>query len=455
MTDDEVTAQALKALKIDHLNAMQRETIDAWSNHDGDMMVLAPTGSGKTLAFLAPLLLSLKSQSRNFQAIVIAPSRELVQQIFNVLKRISPLTTTACCYGGHDSATEKRSLESHPSVVVSTPGRLLDHLQRGNITTSALTCLVLDEFDKTLELGFDDEMRTIMSHVPTATRKILTSATVLEPLPGFVKLKSHITINYLMDNELKVEKRISLWHVKASDNNKLDTLLTLLHNIPDEPTIVFAGSRENAQIASNFLSKNKMKVVLYHGALQQVEREKAVAMFSNGTVMVMVATDLAARGLDITSVKHIIHYDLPSSQEAFVHRNGRTARADSHGHAYIITAQNEPLPHYVSQCNNFSMMPQGNQNMKSSTIATLHISAGKKEKVSRADIMGFLTALSTKLSAGDIGKINVYDHFSLVAVPQYRIHDIIEAGNHTKLKKLKVKLSVAVQQLRLAKPTVR
>ncbi|MBR6432524.1 MAG: DbpA RNA binding domain-containing protein, partial [Muribaculaceae bacterium] len=191
------------------------------------------------------------------------------------------------------------------------------------------------------------------------------------------------------------------------------------------------------------------------GTLEQIEREKAVALFSNGTVIVMVATDLAARGLDITTVKHIIHYDLPLTQEIFIHRNGRTARVDSHGDVYLITTPHESLPSFASGCKKYEIMADTPHRMKVSNISTLYISAGRKEKVSRGDVVGFIVSHATMIAASEIGKINIYDHHCLVAVPKDKTAEIIKAVSSFKLKKLKVKVSVAHPRLRFAKPTNR
>lgn len=430
---------------------MQLDVIERWQNSSSDMVVLSPTGSGKSLAFLVPILSSLNVSSSSTQAVVIAPTREIAMQTFDVIKKISPSTSTTCCYGGHDAAIESRSLGGIPHIIVATPGRLLDHINREKINLTSIKYIVIDEFDKCLELGFTQEMRDIMVGCPADARKILTSATTIDNMPVFMDLKKCLTIDHLSDNELNTEKRITMWRVKARDNNKLSTLLELLYTIDDEPAIVFTSTRERAQEAFKFLSNNKMDSVLYHGALQQLEREKAVAMFENGSLMVMVATDLAARGLDIITVKHIIHCDLPLSQETFIHRNGRTARIHAHGNSYFITSPSENVPNYVSHCNELSLDSLSLRHTKETSTATLHISAGKKEKVSKGDIMGFLISHATMLTADEIGKINIFDHHSLVAVPKAKAADIIKAASSLKLKKVKVKISRARPRLRFAK----
>ncbi len=443
MTKDELLEQAKSSFGIAQLNAMQNDVLSHWCNTNGDMIVYSPTGSGKTLAFAMPALLSINGSCSTTQIVVIAPSRELIIQTFEVIKKLSPLTSVTCCYGGHNSVDETRSLNATPTIVISTPGRLLDHITRGNIDLEQLKCLVLDEFDKSLELGFYDEMSAILKQCPTTARKIMTSATVIEKMPNFVRLVNYHIINHLKSQDLVLDGRITLWQVNVSQNNKLDTLLQLLYTISDERTIVFANTRDSAKQAYEFLTKKRISVALYHGTLAQIEREKAVAMLNNGTVTVLVATDLASRGLDIMDIKHIIHFELPLSEEILIHRNGRTARVDALGDAYFIKNHNEQLPHYINNIKEFSLNPQPEKNRKVTSIATLYISAGKKEKVSRGDIVGYLTSNASSLTASEIGKINIFDHYSLVAVPSAKAKEIINSEAPHKLKKQKVKLSLA------------
>lgn len=430
---------------------MQAEVIGRWHDNDSDLIVYSPTGTGKTLASAMPVLLSISNEATAPQAVVIAPSRELAVQTHGVLKKLSPQTSTTCCYGGHNSGDEKLSLASRPKIVVGTPGRILDHINNNNIDISSINCLILDEFDKSLELGFSDEMRDIMNHCPATARKIMTSATVIEHMPNYVKLNNCHTINHLESSSLEVDSRITLWQVRAKESDKLDTLLELLYSIPDERTIVFANTRESAEQAFKHLAKKKMSIALYHGALEQIEREKAIAMFNNGTALVLVATDLAARGLDIADVKHIIHYDTPLTQDIFTHRNGRTARVDADGDVYLITGAKEALPHFVGQCRSYDIEQNTPAYSKVSAVHTIYISAGKKEKVSRGDIVGFIASHATKLEAREIGKITIHDHYSLVAVPTSKAQEIINSVSHFKLKKQKVKLSIAKPILRFVR----
>ena len=437
-------------MNIVSLNKTQQLVLECWGNRDDDIIVYSPTGSGKTISFVIPILLSLNGESNCVEAVVITPSRELALQVFHVIKTINPETRVACCYGGHKSADEINTLKSNPNVIIATPGRLLDHIKRGNVDLSNAKCLVLDEFDKSLELGFTDEMKSIMKHCPTQSRQILTSATRIKEIPAFVNLKHPYEINNLDDKNLFVDSRITLWKVKSHSSSKLDTLLELLFTIPDEKTIIFSNSRDTAQFLYEKLSRKNISLTLYHGAMEQKEREKAVAMFNNGSALVISATDLAARGLDIADIKHIVHYDLPLSQEVFTHRNGRTARVDATGDVYLIIEREESLPDYARDAQEFNL-DSTVKNHKQSRIGTIHINAGKKEKVSRGDIVGFLATNTSVVNPSEIGVIDVFNHYSLVAVPRHKTDEIIKSVSPFKLKKQKVKLSKALVQLKFTR----
>ena len=426
------------------LNDMQQHVVHAWENTGKDIIVLSPTGSGKTIAFVIPLL-TLESYNTS---IVIVPSRELAQQITGVIKTIVPKMTVSCCYGGHNTIDEAHSLQNSPNIIVGTSGRLLDHIKRGNINTHKVQCLILDEFDKSLELGFMGEMEQILSAIPFSARKILTSATSIPVLPKFLKLKETVTVNS-KDNSLSPINRTTFWSVTYNNANKVKTLVRLLRSIPDESTLIFSNHRDISQEIFETLKKENFSIGIYHGALDQIQREKAVAMFNNGSLLLLSATDLAARGLDISSVRHIIHYDIPFTEEIFTHRNGRTARVDATGNVYVLISPTEPIPHFINFNNEFHYSSI-NHNKVSST-KTIYISAGKKEKISRGDIVGFLTKNAPMLTSEEIGKIDVFDHYSLVAVPECKIEEVIKSVSPFKLKKQKVKLSVASPLLRFYK----
>lgn len=438
MKETDLLQLVKQRLSIDALNDMQRSVLDIWKSGGRDLVLYSPTGTGKTLAFTLCLLQALKPPMRQLQAVVMAPSRELVMQTAQVMRAISADYKVTACYGGHDVADEKASLSVTPDVIVATPGRLLDHSKRGHIDLKGTRLLVLDEMDKALELGFEDEMRRLIKQMPRINRRILASATVLDVVPEYVRLHNPAVVDVLE----KVDQpatRIQMWHVPSPEKDKLDTLCQLLLSLDGGKAIVFVNYRESVDRIYQRLKKEKADVAIYHGALEQQQRECAVAMLGNGSINVLVATDLAARGLDIDTVEHIVHYHLPVNEEAYIHRNGRTARVDATGNAYVITAPGEQVPEWIMLGKAFEMNPS--RRLVRAPMATLYFQAGKKEKLSRGDIMGFI-ANNGGVEPATIGRIDVRDHYALAAVPRDKAQDILASLQSAKIKGRKVRISL-------------
>ncbi len=438
MKEKDILPLVKERMGIEALNDMQRQALDAWKAGGGDLILYSPTGTGKTLAFALCILQALKPPMQQLQAVILAPSRELVMQTAEVLRTLATGYKVTPCYGGHAVADERASLAVTPDVIVATPGRLLDHQRRGHIDLSGARLLVLDEMDKSLELGFEDEMRQLLKKMPRLNRRILASATVLYPVPEYVRLHNPVTLNVL-DVDDQPAERIAVRQVVADSKDKLDTLLRLLLSLDGGKTIVFANYRESVERIHQYLTKNRIDAGIYHGAQEQQDRERAVAMLNNGSVTVLVATDLAARGLDIDTVEHIIHYHLPVSEQAYIHRNGRTARVDARGNAYVITAPAEPLPDWVVIDEEMPLNPAAA--MPRAPMATLYFQAGKKEKLSRGDILGFIVAIGG-VEAGDVGHIDVRDHYALAAVPRKLAQEVLKRLQTAKIKGKKVRISL-------------
>ena len=423
---------------IEALNDMQRQALDQWKSGRGDLVLYSPTGTGKTLAFALCLLQALKPPMQQLQAVVLSPSRELVMQTAEILRQFADGYKVTPCYGGHAVADEKASLAVTPDIVVATPGRLLDHHKRGHIDLRGARLLVLDEMDKSLELGFEDEMRQLLKQMPHLNRRILASATVLDLVPDYVRLHNPFILNVLEQTEQPAE-RITVWQVMADSKDKLDTLRQLLLSLDGGKSIVFANYRESVDRIHQFLVKNGIDAGIYHGAMEQQERECAVALLNNGSVNVLVSTDLASRGLDIDTVEHIVHYHLPLTQQVYVHRNGRTARVDATGEAYVITAPGEDLPEWIVPHDTMTLHPA--TVMPRAQMATLYFQAGKKDKLSRGDIMGFIAKVGG-LPAGDIGRIDVRDHYSLAAIKRECAREVLQKLQTAKIKGRKVRISL-------------
>ena len=435
MKEKEILEGIKTRLGIESLNDMQKEMMSK-ASEPRDIILLSPTGSGKTLAFTLPVLKLMKPSTGRIQCVVIAPSRELVIQIAGVMREAGKIFRVVALYGGHSVEDEVNSLKVTPDIIVATPGRLLDHSVRKNLELLPVRMVVLDEFDKTLELGFEEEMSKLMKRMKNVSRIILTSATKADILPEFLKLDNPVTVDY-SSNAGDVRGRMNVRKVATDSNDKLQGLLTLLHNIntgneTPEKTMIFVNHRESAERVYEFLRKNKVAAVLYHGALEQKDRETAVALFNNGSRPVLVATDLAARGLDIERVQSVIHYHQPLTEESFVHRNGRTARVDKEGDVYLLVGPEEELKEFVSTDGEFHLDESKKADL-SQKFMTLYISGGKREKLSRGDILGFFVK-ECGVDPNDIGKINVFDHYSLVAVKEESVPRILNLAEGKKLK---------------------
>lgn len=438
MKEKDIMPLVKQRMGIDELNDMQQQALNVWKSGGGDLVLYSPTGTGKTLAFSLCLLQALKPPMQQLQAVVLAPSRELVMQTAEILRSLAVGYKVTPCYGGHAASEEKASLAVTPDVIVSTPGRLLDHKRRGNIDLGGARLLVLDEMDKSLELGFEEEMRQLLKKMPRLNRRILASATVLYPVPDYVRLHNPATLNVLEKTDQPAE-RITVRQVIADSKDKLETLRNLLLSLDGGKTIVFANYRESVERIHQFLTRGRIYAGIYHGALEQQDRERAVAMLNNGSITVLVATDLASSGLDIDTVEHIIHYHLPVNEQAYIHRNGRTARVDATGNAYVITAPGEHLPEWVTVDETMDLHPA--DSMPRAAMATIYFQAGKKEKLSRGDIMGFI-ASNGGIEAGDIGRIDVRDHYSLAAVPRHQAQEVLKRLQNAKIKGKKARLSL-------------
>lgn len=432
--------KACRNLNIDSLNGMQKQMLET-AQRPHDIILLSPTGSGKTLAFLLPVLQRIDPRAAGVQALVLVPSRELALQIESVLRKIAAGIKIVCCYGGHSVREESKSLAVAPALIIGTPGRIADHLRRGRLSLDTLDTLVLDEFDKCLALGFHDEMKEIIAPLKEVKKKILTSATDSESLPAFTALKRPVKLDFLgsRKSEENPTTRLSLYRIDSPEKDKLDTLLVLLRNLKPGLTLIFCNQRESVARVQQFLTNRGIIAEAFHGGMEQADRERALCKFRNRSSYICVSTDLAARGLDISEVKYIIHYHLPVDLESFTHRNGRTARMHAEGEAFMIVGPTEQLPEYARQTTVFRLDPTANL-LQTPPMATLHFAAGKKEKISKGDIVGFLTQKGG-LTADEIGLIEVKDHYCYVAVARDKAHETLRRLRDEKIKGKKVKIS--------------
>lgn len=428
-----------KRLGIKELNAMQKTT--ASISLPAHLLLLAPTGSGKTLSFAIPFLRSLRNPCGQVQGVIIAPTRELVLQINDVIRPLAQGYKTVAFYGGHSMNEESNSLTIIPDIIIATPGRLLDHLQRGQISLHDVSALVLDEYDKSLELGFRNEMKRIAGRMKNLTTVLLTSATDLAVIPDFIPADRLQRFDFRGKTADVAQPRLNIAEVESPSRDKLETLVLLLKDVAAESearTLIFVNHRESAERVYSFLKKSGFTAGLYHGGLEQQERERALIMFNNGTTPVLVSTDLASRGLDIADVRSVIHYHIPLSAESWTHRNGRAGRMGSSGNVYVLVSEADNIPGFVSTDHAYT--PSGNGTPAPPAKRTLHINAGKKEKISRGDIAGYLIHKGS-LQPDEVGTIDIKDHFAYVAVPAGKAREVIKALQPYRLKNVRVRVT--------------
>ena len=405
-----------------------------------EIMLLSPTGSGKTLAFLLPILAQLNPEIDQVQALVLAPSRELALQIEEVFKSMKTPYKVNCCYGGHAMKVERNNLSNPPAVLIGTPGRIADHLDKETFSTEALTTIVFDEFDKSLEFGFTEEMGYILSQLPAIKKKVLISATQAIQVPDFLEMDKCSILNYL--SERKQIEGLSIRTVWADDPEKLEVFLKLICLIGSEqPCLVFCNHRDAVDRLGNHLAEHGIVSARFHGGLDQRDREEVLAMFRNGSTHILVTTDLAARGLDIPDVKHIIHYQKPITEETFIHRNGRTARMGKEGTAYIMLTDQDEVPKYISKRTQALELPEEMVLPRTPVFITLFVSKGKKDKINKMDVVGFLSKVGG-LGKDDIGLIEVKDFFAYVAISREKSAAVLKKITGQKIKNQTVKFSL-------------
>ncbi|QGN21430.1 DEAD/DEAH box helicase [Elizabethkingia anophelis] len=427
-----------KKLQIQDMNQMQKSTYKATENKN-DVVLLSPTGSGKTLAFLFPLLRNLKKDKSGIQALVLVPARELALQIEQVFKAMKTDYKVTVCYGGHDKKIEINSLTEAPVLLIGTPGRIADHLRNNSFNPSTISTLILDEFDKSLEFGFQEEMSFIIESMKNLSQRILTSATAMEEIPSFTGLKNEKTIDFLKLSDVKPD--IQFKKVITTAEEKLDALFHLICKIGNKRTLIFCNHREAVDRISELLKDKGIERETFHGGMEQDERERALLKFRNDSAKILITTDLAARGLDIPEVESIVHYQLPPKEDAFIHRNGRTARMNAKGFAYLIMKEDDNFP-FLKNDIHVENVEGENKIPQQTTFQTIYISAGKKDKVNKVDIVGYLIKKG-ELGKDDIGLIEVKDTTSYVAVSRKKIPELLKKLATEKLKGKKVKMEIA------------
>ena len=429
----------LQKLNIQVLNPMQEEAIPLIENTTNTIL-LSPTGTGKTLAFSLPLLTILDPESPDVQVLILVPSRELAIQIEQVIRSMGSGYKVNAVYGGRPVSKDKIEIKHNPAILIGTPGRILDHFNSERFSKTSIQTLILDEFDKSLEVGFEEEMKAIISQLPNLNKRVLTSATQGISIPGFVRLDKPSIVNYL---DKKTPSKLTIKTVVSPSQNKLKTLVDLVHHLGNAPGIVFCNLRDSIDEVSAHLNRQNISHTCFSGVMEQKDRERALIKFRNGSSQILVATDLAARGIDIPELKFIIHYELPRHEEEFIHRNGRTARVNSKGTAYILKWERESLPEFIKDVKGIDVSSKSSQKIepKPQYWETLFISGGRKDKISKGDIAG-LFFKQGGLNKDQLGNIELKPDCAFVAIPLSLADELVEKLSNSRLKKKKVRITV-------------
>lgn len=430
--------ESLKNLNIAELNEMQQQAMNAiYTNRN--TMIHAPTGSGKTLAYLLPITKIASSKSQAVQALILVPSRELALQIANVHKTMRTSINMVCCYGGHSIEDEKSALVKSPQILVGTPGRIAAHMRASRFDVSTVTMLVLDEFDKCLEFGFLEEMTFIVEKLKKLKKRVCISATKMDSIPDFLHMDDASAIEY---SDETMQPRITMKSIDSPSADKLQTLFNLIKYIGNQPALIFCNHRDAVERVTNYLKSQKLDVLMYHGGMEQNEREKALLKFRNGSFHLLVTTDLASRGLDIPEIQYIIHYHLPSTEASFIHRNGRTARMKATGTTYIILSESDQLPLYLPEKPEVEKISVDLPLPEKTEWVTLEINAGKRDRISKSDVVGFLIQKG-RLQKDELGLVDVTERESFAAVKRSKAKRLLTLVAHEPLKRKKVTISIA------------
>jgi superfamily II DNA/RNA helicase len=426
----------LKNLGFESWNELQTTMLE---KGDKNTILLSKTGSGKTVGFLLPLIKMVEHDNLDVQALIIAPTRELAVQIESVFRSMKTGLKITTCYGGHNIQVEQKSFAGKTQVVIGTPGRICDHIDRGTIDLAKVKTLVIDEYDKCLEFGFYDQLAFITDELIHLNQVSLVSATELNEIPSFFPVQDFETLNFLSASK---EPEFVKWKIQVNSDSKFQTLFNLLCSFQGEQVIVFCNFREATEKIVEVLSENDYPAVYYHGGMEQDERERAILKFRNGSEHTLVCTDLGSRGLDIPEIKHVVHFQYPHSEQIFIHRNGRTARIQNKGNIYLMINSDEPIPDYVSVPEKVYSFPQKMTIPKKSEWVTLYFSGGKKNKINKIDLVGFLTQKGN-LQKEEIGLITVLDFSSFVALKSNQVNRVLNEVKGQKIKGQKLKIDIA------------
>ena len=424
------------------MTAIQAQSLPAIL--DGkDVQAQAKTGSGKTAAFGIGLLHRLNAQNYETQALVLCPTRELADQVAKEIRRLArtiPNTKILTLCGGAPMGGQLASLEHQPHIVVGTPGRLLKHLQKGSLKLDTLKTLVLDEGDRMLDMGFHDDIMQIISFMPKRRQTLLFSATFPEGIKEISQAVQHEPVDIRVES-LHDDKKIKQVFYEIEKGERTKTLITLLEHYKPESTVIFCNRKNQCKELAEELWAQGFHALALHGDLEQKDRDQVLVQFSNKSSSILIATDVAARGLDIKDLSAVINFELSQDPEIHIHRIGRTGRAGKDGLALSLFMPSEARK--VAAIEEYQKSPvridplstlKSREHFKlSPAMVTLCINAGRKDKVRAGDILGALTA-KTNLPGKQIGKIDIFDKVAYVAVEREIAKQALKILSEGKIK---------------------
>ncbi len=428
-----------------------------------DLIGQSKTGSGKTAAFALPLLQRIELPRRELQALVLCPTRELAAQVARELRRLGrnlkglAVLTLA---GGQEMREQARALEQGAHVAVGTPGRLVDHLQRRNLKVHRVATVILDEADRMLDMGFGDDVGKVLRALPPARQTVFFSATypasIRELSAKYQREPEQISIVQEADDAPQTKELL----LNVAPEQRLEALRWVLAEYPHESALVFANMKTTVSEIARSLAASRVSVESLHGDLEQRDRDKVMAKFRNGSTRVLVATDVAARGIDLDKLDLVVNFELPSQPEIYVHRVGRTGRAKQVGLSVSLCAQAEAhrleaIELYTGSAlrrieikssaaaSPSSAAPAGKQAPTAAAkMATVRLSGGRKDKLRPGDILGALTGEAGGLPGDAIGKIEIHDRFTYVAVAKSSSRHAVQSLNAGRIKGKRFKAEI-------------
>jgi ATP-independent RNA helicase DbpA len=444
--------QVIKELGYEKLTPIQAQAIPLLLN-GRDLIGQSKTGSGKTAAFSLPILQKMKmpTSTRDIHALILSPTRELCTQVAREIRKLGrrhPGLQVLILSGGQPVYPQANALEKGAHIAVGTPGRVLDLLNRGKMDLSYLKTLVLDEADRMLDMGFQDDMEKIIKKAPKERQTIFFSATFPRSIEGMSNAYQNNPALVKIEEKNETSPSIRQVVYETDQTLKLKALIWLLQQNKPESAIVFCNLKTTVSEVTQALVEMGVSASCIHGDLEQFERDRVMAKFRNKSTRILVATDVAARGIDVENLDMVFNYDMPAKVEIYTHRIGRTGRAGKAGLAVSLATSREKSRiqliekssgskfewKKLASVEQLNVEVEKKQLHEDAKMETFRISGGRKEKMRPGDILGALTGEAGGMKGSDIGKIEIHDHFSYVAVSKDISHSALQKLTNGKIK---------------------